>query len=429
MRKPVGIFVFLALAVLATAAQAIADDRATTFQVVLKDERGKPVAGAEVYVLQCGLKAVDSAGPFKSDASGEARVEGLPPQQTFDQFLYARVPAQLVGVARRSRGPDDKAPEGPVALKMFESRELRGRVSVPAGFKAEDVTIRLLGFVADEDRGQDGPTLYYMEQSRDWLPQVFQCRANADGTFVLRDTPIRSGRYIGASARGLGEEQWSDRAVKAGEARREPSLKLREEAIIEGSAHFDGPESKPAPGLVIGARCYDRTEVVREYSAVVDKDGHYRITGLPGRNNNFQLVCNSFPDGWTSGGITNVRTNSGAVTGGVDVNLERGSVIRGRVVDTDGEPVAGADVSATNPPYGPVIGSAQSQADGAFAIRVPGGLSQLYFSGYPDKYDALPKRDDRERKISATTGEDQDGVIMRLRKAAAPERHDSKKGL
>jgi hypothetical protein len=421
MLKRPATFLLLACITLALMALASAEDISTDFRVVLKNENGEPVGGAEVYVLQLGPKAVDAAGPFHTNAEGAAHIKGLPRRPTFDQFIYARVPGKLVGAGQRHHWPDESTPAGdPFMVTMFESRELRGRVSVPDGFKVQDVTVRLLGFVAEDDERDppDGPTLYYMEQSRDWLPQIFQCRPNADGTFVLSDTPARSMRYIGATARGLGEEQWSDRAVKTGEALAEPSLEMHEEAVIEGSAHFDGPESKPATGLVVTARTYDHVEISREFTAVVDKDGRFRIAGLTGHGNKFELVCKSCPEGWTSAGITGLHTNAGTVTGGVGVKIERGSLIHGRVLDTDGNGVAGAHVTATNPPHGPAIGTAKSAADGSFTLRVPAGISQLHFSGYPENYGALSDDDPGEKTISADDGADQEGVVMRVRKVA-----------
>ncbi|HWO20411.1 MAG TPA: carboxypeptidase-like regulatory domain-containing protein [Kofleriaceae bacterium] len=89
---------------------------------------------------------------------------------------------------------------------------------------------------------------------------------------------------------------------------------------------------------------------------------------------------------------------------GVDLTVTRGGVVRGKVVDRSGRPIAGAVLRAHSSHLRPTLGTdvAETGADGAFELRLPAGsyeldVSHARFAGIAGS--------DEERELSIDPGE------------------------
>jgi carboxypeptidase family protein len=105
--------------------------------------------------------------------------------------------------------------------------------------------------------------------------------------------------------------------------------------------------------------------------AVTLEDGSFTIGYLPAGS--FKVLVT---DGMSFAGITRVELRGVAAdTKDLRITVGTAKSLRGRVVDPDGKPVAGAQVAAW-PPTGHSFGNAQSGSDGSFEM---GGLEDLAY--------------------------------------------------
>jgi hypothetical protein len=105
---------------------------------------------------------------------------------------------------------------------------------------------------------------------------------------------------------------------------------------ISGKVTMKG---KGVAGIVVGLRVNDSPgPQTSRYRSVTDQDGNYRITNVP--RGNYQVV--PAPLGFVLLGEMAAKTlliTEGETVEGIDFALVRGSVITGRVTDSDGRPL------------------------------------------------------------------------------------------
>ena len=118
---------------------------------------------------------------------------------------------------------------------------------------------------------------------------------------------------------------------------------------------------------------------------VADADGAYRITGLPSGTYEVEadaseadLLPALYPANRISGGrptrepVATVVVKAPAVSAGIDITLQPGGTITGRVIDkTTGAPIPGATITAGR-------GAGSTNANGDYSIR---GLPTDSFDG------------------------------------------------
>ncbi len=120
--------------------------------------------------------------------------------------------------------------------------------------------------------------------------------------------------------------------------------------------------------------------------------GSYKVLARPSQQGD--RIAHWYPDAASSAGAGTVTVVAGGTTADINVTLPGGGgLIHGRVLDTDGFPIAGVNVIAQDASRVQSYSSAMTDIDGNYTIRqVPPGSAKVYFStdgmwlGYASEY-------------------------------------------
>jgi len=300
----------------------------------------------------------------------------------FWRIAYARVPDELVGSTLATNWIRSDA-QAPMTVVMQPSREVRGRVTAPDGFDRSKAVVRVLSVAVDGRAPSVFPRNYSFPGLHDCLPERFDAQVATDGSFVLRDVPKDARLYLSAEADGLGHAQWFCYPGNRFGNKAIPELieiAMRPEGVVAGVVR--GLGNKPAAGVVVRVEALGQG-VRTSWTVTTDDAGRYRHAGLS--DGRYRVAVES--------DAALMRPFDVVVVAGKthdhDLQLERGAIVAGRVVDDGGEPVAGARVGAVDPyPYGERIylGSAATDERGRFELKLPSGPAELYFSTLPDGF-------------------------------------------
>ncbi len=182
------------------------------------DKDGNPVAGAEVHLFQsvsAEPTRYEHFGPFTSDEQGRAacqRAVVYDERGQFDRWAYARLPGQLVGVAR-SVNWKNRSPINPgFRVQLQPSRSVEGFVTLPDGFAPPQVTVRVQVLNVNTGPGdfdfQSFPRHLPFAGLDTALPEVFDKRPDAEGRIRFDDVPEHGNLYLVTVGAGLAEAQW-----------------------------------------------------------------------------------------------------------------------------------------------------------------------------------------------------------------------------
>lgn len=362
-------------------------------QVRCSDGNGRPVAKANVWIWQYRSLPDDSgqmvpAGPFVTGVDGSVAtvVPTTFKGRRFDRWVYACIDGKLVGATRSATFSGAK-PEDGISVTLLPSTSLKGRVSVPEGVDPTTVTVRTLALNGAIDQNwfaQMFPRQSSIESLRGTLPSAFDTRIAADGTFRFDNLPNRPLIYLAAEGPGLGQAQWFNALLPE---RKIPDLvKL----VMEPEASYAGrlldASGKPVAKCPIrlqvtdgpdgfGVRCSFRTST--------DDTGAFELRGLPGGGFDLHvdaLVGVMWPEA--------VSLRKGSADGDNELRLERGTEVRGVVIDDNGKLLEDAHVSAITGDERRIrLDHSATDQLGRFVLRLPSGNVDLYFSGVPKGYE------------------------------------------
>lgn len=321
------------------------------------DDAGKPVEGAQIHVAE----AADDAIPFRrpretaepqgmSALDGFFRIEDLRAGSAVD--VTALRTGHAPGEAQGVRVPADE----PVRIVLLAVATLSGRVLDPDGRPIPNASVGL-HIRPRAGRGLGGRLTY----STSGGAPLFG-RSDADGNFRLTDVaPGVVGLWAVASGWQSGEV--SDLELRAGEEKTGVEIVLSPAAFVEGRVL--SPSGRPVPGAEVQLTP-EAGPMSMVASAGTDGDGRYQLDGVPpGR----RTVEATHPDYGTGRREADLRAGENSL----DIALEAGSEVTGRVVDDAGAPVASASVVLRKPGSFQRL-EATSGADGSFRIAaVPDG--------------------------------------------------------
>lgn len=354
------------------------------------DSNKRPVADAEVWIWQSRLLPggggeLIGKGPFTTRTDGSVRtvVATTNAGGSFDRWVYARVANKLVGAIRAAKFASAKSTDA-ITVTMLPSREIRGRITVPEGSDPSKVIVRTLGLsgaIGDNWWAQTFPRQSGIASLSNSLPQRFDTQTAADGTFALKDFPVRALVYLAAEGEGLGQAQWFNALRKGRDIPELIEMTLHPECVVSGIVR--GPDDRPLPATTV---MLQRLEggVQMTWTTKSDGEGRYRFVGLAGGKHRLKVK--------SAVGVMRAKNLSlirGKASEGHELVVERGVLVRGVVRDQLRKPVEGVGIGAIDPdPWGKRIylGSGSTDPQGQFEIRLPTGPAELYFSGVPEGF-------------------------------------------
>jgi hypothetical protein len=305
---------------------------------VVRDDAGRPVAGAEVRAE--GDESWTAPPPERSDARGEFHLDGVVPGE---YTVVAREGGRAPGIAAAVVEADGEAT---VSLTVSDGGYAVGRV-VDSESRPIAGRVRVEGW-----NGRSLPTF-----ASDTLAAG---AAGGNGSFALGPLPLGS-LAVAASA-----PRFATRRVDADVAARGRTVDLGDIVLDAGLAIRGRVHDREGNGIagaeVSAARHGSGTP--SEGEAVSEADGGFVVGGLEAGSHDVWARA----PGYALGEAT-------AASGGdpVDVVLEPGGEIAGRVVDADGSPVEDAQLSAedeSRPPGPGRFASGRSdEGDGRFLLR------------------------------------------------------------
>jgi hypothetical protein len=309
--------------------------RAIVDVTVVDAESRAPVVGAEVQILNyVDLKF----HPLATDEHGRVRVVypfADDPQLSIEVRKEGYIPQRAGWFDRKKEEPPRE-----LTIALRHGVTIGGLVTDEAGHPIEGVTV-----VATVDEHASGDRLTDPLGYEIFYEVPF--RTGPDGRWSTSSCPplarklslqLNHPDYVSGGGRTLG-----------GSGRRVPDFEgLRRQTdrqIMAKGVRVDGwvvdAESKPVPGarVVDSSRGLTFLSWLRE--ATTDQKGHFHIHCMPGESmtmlvqvRGYQPVTRSF------------KARAGVQP--VEFRLDPGKVMKGRVVDTAGKPIAGASVLMLN---------------------------------------------------------------------------------
>jgi RNA polymerase sigma factor (sigma-70 family) len=353
----------------------VAMDRATYFEGVVRGPDGKPVGGAIVRADQ-GPKMLDGVAAThiwteaKADAEGRYRLHVQPDEYAF----HVRVPG--VGVAR--------PPKTGVAHGQGQTFDIALRAGVT--FKAR---------VIDSVSGKPVTGLRLF----DWEQKDMTGTSDAAGEVAIKD--MLPGDFTFQVESTGHARWWSEQAVREWEHKSVDDPKtgwqrnfdgltfdlkpgmaavtILAEPAVRVTGRVLDPAGKPVGGATVApARTGSGNSLTGDtrFSVETQADGTFAMTLPASGAAEYNLVAHDGKYGewrtWANGTLPPIRTRPGQAIDGVELRLTRAAVVRGKVVDAKGRPVAGREVRAhaadglENRYYDPTT---TTKADGTFELK------------------------------------------------------------
>lgn len=316
------------------------------------DEAGAPIAKAPVNALPetAGAAPRGTSGFVYSDADGNFRLDGLG-DGPYELIVHAPMDRESEFAVIREGGR--RAGEAPVVVVLRAGLAIAGRIVGPDGRPLERGSIRAMPL----DEGAPTEPVFWRS-----------ARVGKDGRFAVRG--IGSGTYR-LQLFGFDADLRPANAVLG--PTRPPSLVLvGGERVAAGARdvlvtattglHVRGRVTDVAGVPLRGAQVWVRVEgskdTVMLYS---DADGAFDACGF---DDGVLYRVESYLAGFRSTKLANVRAGGEVV----QIRMERGVTVTGRVLDADGAPVSGARLEFV-PSEGATafnLGHGETSSDGAF---------------------------------------------------------------
>ena len=312
------------------------------------DPEGRPVPGTEIRLIEANadpmsrfLQQEEPLPVATSAQDGFFRIEDRRAGETVD--LTASRSGYAPGAAAGVQVPPDQ----PVRLVLQPSSTVEGRTVDPDGKPVAGV--RLFIHPSDPLAVGGGVRMFSASHGR-------QAVSDETGFFRMEDV-IPGGFELQAVATGYQRSELANLEVRSGQELKGLEVVLAPGAVIEGRVF--SPSGQPLAGAEVGV--VDPTVDFFFGTANTDGDGRFRLEGIAPGTRSVQAEHKSYRRA-----IKELEVRLGENS--VDLRLEGGVEVRGRVVDEGGTPVASARVSLRAGPRSWNQPDAVSAADGSFTL-------------------------------------------------------------
>ena len=358
-------------------------ERGYELKGVVKDAGGKPVGGAEVYVVNNNdwMRLVRSGGQpdYVTDEDGRYAISGL-------KAIAHDVAASAEGYARANHPNIDPSQVGTLditlgaTLFVAGSVRLKGSSEAPRNVKVQIVpffgndNIQIPGFEGDDAENKVSEDGRFRVEGLE--PGDYRVVARADGTTRAQSEPIK-----------IAEGQSVENVV----------IEVDRGATVEGrvldptgapvaNADVRAFEPPPAPGsggneftIGRGIRIGGRGGRAGRINFDARRSAGRAKTDGEGRYSLQHLVAGSYEVEVSHADFATLRGTTGEVATGetkrdVDFALGRGGTIEGTVVAVDGSPRAGDRIEVRSKAISSVTLNAVSDANGYYRVdHIPAG--------------------------------------------------------
>lgn len=365
----------------ATSEVNIALQKGLAIRGTVLEADGSPADGMMLFVI--GPKGAERGGSRSRriglETDGGFRAAGLAPGSYDVTVLSAKSREQEVSVPDVAAGTED------LFISLGAWRELSGKVVKADGAPVENA--RLLAqksgggevFFADRPGDEDGPV------------------TDAEGRFKIR---VREGAVYAITAvrKPLLPARVTVDLSSGKAAPGAPLAITLEEGCAVRGVVVKKADGSPVPGVGVSAASRaGRLRMSGRGAAGDDKvttgaDGGFALEGVP--PGIADLVVLSADEDAVTLGSRQVLVRRGAAAE-ARIELEEPGAVTGRVLDAEGKPLRECHVMLFSPGAPAQPGSAQTDADGAFAIRnvLPGEYAAMAF--------AMTDEGDRPRQMTA----------------------------
>lgn len=318
---------------------------------IVSDPKGRPVEGAEVFVSE----ATGDILPMRPTESAPGAVTG---QDGFFRIEDRRAGETVNVDVRRSGFASGGAPgvvaptREPVRIVLKPSSAVEGRAVDADGKPVGGARVSV---VPTEPAAMSRGFMMFTASS------VRAALTADDGSFRLEDVPPGVVE-LQASAAGKQAAELANLEVLSGQDLKGVEVVLATAAVVEGRVLAAG---RPVPGAAIQTvepEMGGGTRFFMAPRATSDGDGYYRLDGVAPGTRTVQVEHKSY-----SKAVRELEVKAGENS--LDFSLERGSEISGRVVDEDGRPIPGAQVSLSEGFRSWNLPSGMTGPDGSFRLE------------------------------------------------------------
>ncbi|MGD0517195.1 MAG: carboxypeptidase regulatory-like domain-containing protein, partial [Thermoguttaceae bacterium] len=295
------------------AKNAAASSKTASMQVRLVDEDGKPIPGAKLNAWDGNNK-----NTFTADAEGKAVIEG---STSYIKNLRLDIHAEgHVPVTWWSRTKETTPPRE-LNFTMENAQTVGGVVQDEQGKPIKGVNVKLLR---------------PFDQGYVYLDPPSQTDSEGRWTYNYAPKDLNDINIVLEHPEFVEQGLIRPSALEIEKMAKQTSVMVMKKGVAVTGTVTD-PDGKPVANALV-AQGRDRFSSIGTYTTRTDKDGHYRITLVDPRNYILTVISPGLaPD------LRNIDVKDRMPP--VDFSLEKGGVIRIRVIDKDGKPVEGVHMA------------------------------------------------------------------------------------
>lgn len=363
------------------------------------DPDGRAVANASVEVLgrlnrvwvgaSVDPEDYQTLGQTQSDADG--RFSLTTPRVTPDHFQAVSILAIAPDFAFGCKSFQADVPAFTANVKLHREQPVRFTLFDVNGMPAPGVEVRLQGVYRMDDYSQEGEGLYLSDNPPRSLRAWPAATTNDQGQCAFRGLPQGFTASLTIRDPRFARQTPSFKLGDDGKTQDVP-LALEPARIIEGQV-VAADTGRPIPRAIISAAARIKNEHANGYFSTnfrADADGRFQINPLVGS----EYLMNIYPPAGEPYLIahSNLKWVEGNLRARLDVKLDRGVLIRGKVTDAKtGQPLPGASVQflPRNDPDRILSGwqaIVASDSEGVYQIAVPAGQGHLLIFGPTSDY-------------------------------------------